>query len=419
MVLAINEGQVHRYIEKPWDVERLQRDAEAGLEAYRNAVCRADRVSRLEARSRTLEKENLQLKDRIDKLGLDDIITANREMKNVLRTAEKLARASDAVLIYGESGTGKELVARRIHAVRHGKSAPFVPLNCGALSEALVESELFGHCKGAFTGAVSDFPGAFERANGGTVFLDEIGDLKQELQVKLLRVLEESTVRRVGGKSEIPVRASVLAASHRNLRDMVVGREFREDLYFRLSVIEIRLPPLRERPEDIPLLAEHFLKQARLAYDRPGLCFTPEALEAIGQLPLPGNVRELRNVVRRAAVIAVCDEVGLDEIENIAIHRGHELLGLAAADGAASPDGELAASKELTWSKESDSRELKKAREEAVADVDRAFLEYWHRCCRGNIAEMARSTGLSRSHLYRMARRSGFDLTGAAPFDEK
>ena len=406
MILAINKGHVHRYLEKPWDLERLQRDVEAGIEAYRDAVKTADRLTRLEAKSASLREENVELRDRMRSLGLEDgFLTANAEMKKVLKTADRLAQAGDSVLIYGESGTGKELVARRIHLIRHGPAAPFEALNCGALSEHLVESELFGHDKGAFTGATADFPGAFERAHNGTVFLDEIGDLKPQLQVKLLRVLEESRVRRVGGRREIQVENSVLAATNQDLRSMVARGEFRRDLFFRLSVIELRLLPLRERPQDVPLLLEHFLEEARLAYGRVGLRFSVGAVERLKELPLRGNVRELRNLVRRAAVVLEKEEVSQQDLEDLMMEEPEEELQGATSRNEDGPS---------PWTRGEgvvDTKKLRRARDEAVADVDRAFLEYWQRRCEGNVSEMARSTGLSRSHLYRMARRCGFDLS--------
>lgn len=425
MILAINKGQVHRYIEKPWDLERLQRDVEAGIEAYRKMVCSADRLARLEVKSENLQQENLALRDKIRALGFEDqFLTISPKMRQVLKTADRLAQAGDSVLIYGESGTGKELLAKRIHLIRHGPAAPFEALNCGALSEHLVESELFGHDKGAFTGAVSDFPGAFERAHKGTVFLDEIGDLQINLQVKLLRVIEESKVRRLGGRREISVRNSILGATNRDLRTMVTRGQFRRDLFFRLSVIELRLLPLRERAEDIPLLLEYFMEEARLAYGRPALRFAAEAVERIKRLPFMGNVRELKNLVRRAAVVSTADKITENELEELiveepAAHSSDEFRYgdgalLACEQGVSGEEGlygRLNGRSHLTGEEYLvDTKRLRRAREEAVADVDRTFLEYWHRRCDGNISEMARSTGLSRGHLYKMARRCGFFL---------
>jgi len=417
MARAINEGQVHRYIEKPWDVDQLLRDVEAGLDAYRHAVVHAEELARLQTHSSELREENTRLRMELGKLGLeDDILTQNDAMDRLLETVERIAKVSDAVLIAGETGTGKELVAKRVHRIRHGNDAPFVAINCGALNENLVESELFGHEKGAFTGAIRDFPGAFERASGGSVFLDEIGELRWDLQVKLLRVLEEGMVRRVGGTRERPVDASVLAATHRDLRRMVAESQFREDLFFRLSVIELHLPPLRERPEDIPLLLEHFLKQARVAYNRPALNFTADAIECLLEVPFRGNVRELRNLTRKAAAVVQHDLVRAEDIPRLV-----EEIGVSADADVARKAVLARAEDEIRYGPQRgwvplDGVELKRARDrakyEATAVVERAFLEYWHRRSRGNITEIARRTGLSRGYIYKMAHRSGYDIFG-------
>ena len=422
MARAINLGQVHRYIEKPWDVDRLMRDAEAGLDAYRDAVNRLEEVTHLKAHTSELQEENTRLKLQLNTMGLeDDIITQNPEMERLLETVERIARVSDAVLIHGETGTGKELVARRIHRIRHGIRAPFVAINCGALNETLVENELFGHERGAFTGAVRDFPGAFERASGGTVFLDEIGELRWDLQVKLLRVLEEGVVRRVGGTRERRVSTSVLAATHRDLREMVAQGHFREDLFFRLSVLELHIPPLRERREDVPLLLEHFLRQARVAYKRPGLTFSQDAVEALMELPFRGNVRELRNITRKAAAVVRHDLVLAEDLPRLA-----EAIGLSG-------EAEAARRKVIDMADDHariqrgwiplDAVELKKARDrakwQAIGVIERAFLDYWYRRCQGNVSLIAKRTGLSRGYLYKMAHRSGFDLiTRTKPADE-
>ncbi len=415
MAKAINLGQVHRYIEKPWDVDRLLRDAEAGLDAYRASVQREEEMARLDAKRSELEEENTRLKLKLAKMGLEDeILTQNRKMERVLETVERIARVDDPVLIFGETGTGKELVARRIHRLRHGVRAPFVAINCGALNENLVETELFGHERGAFTGAVRDFPGAFERAEGGTVFLDEIGELRWDLQVKLLRVLEEGSVRRVGGSRERPVRASVVAATHRDLRKMVAEGKFREDLFFRLSVIELHIPPLRERREDIPLLLNHFLRQAKVAYNRPDLSFEEDAVEAIMDLPLRGNVRELRNIVRKAAAMVRHDMIKAEDLPRLVEASGYRREAEQARRAVLSKaEFEARYGAFRNWIP-LDADELKRARDqakrEAIAVIEKAFLEFWYRRCRGNVSRIARETGLSRGFIYKMAHRSGFDV---------
>jgi transcriptional regulator with PAS, ATPase and Fis domain len=218
------------------------------------------------------------------------------------------------VLILGESGTGKELVARALHVQSPRAQRRFVPVNVSAIPEGLLESELFGHVRGAFTGATASRRGLFEEAHQGTLFLDEIGDLSMPLQAKLLRVLQEQTVKPVGGNEEIPVDVRVVGATHRNLDDMVRGGRFREDLYYRLNVVSITLPPLRDRVEDIPVLIQHFLRKIELDTGRPSPRFTPAALERLRIYAWPGNVRELENVVGRAVLLSNQSVIDLDSL---------------------------------------------------------------------------------------------------------
>ncbi len=234
----------------------------------------------------------------------ENLIGGSRKMRDIFDTAQQVARRDSTVLLMGESGTGKELLAKAIHqnSLRAGK--PFVTVNCGAIPETLVESELFGHRKGAFTGAVADRAGKFEAANEGTVFLDEVGELPPSAQVKLLRVIQEREIDKIGNPRPIPVNVRIIAATNRNLKNLVEDGEFREDLYYRLSVVTIEIPPLRERRDDIPLLAQHFLSKLRARYQLSQLVFSEEALERISQYDWPGNVRELENLVERVVVLA-------------------------------------------------------------------------------------------------------------------
>jgi two-component system response regulator PilR (NtrC family) len=230
-------------------------------------------------------------------------------MQNIFQMIETVATTTSTVLITGESGTGKELVARAIHACSPRAAERFVSVNCGAFTETLLESELFGYMKGSFTGAAANKKGLFEAAHGGTIFLDEIGEMSLTMQVKLLRVLQERCIRRVGGTEEIPVDARVVAATNRDLAQMVDEGTFRKDLYYRVSVIPVHLPPLRERPEDIRELADHFLvKYARLA-DRKIRRISEEALKHFEKYDWPGNVRELENAVERAVALEPTDEI--------------------------------------------------------------------------------------------------------------
>jgi two-component system NtrC family response regulator len=252
-----------------------------------------------------LVDENRYLRDLAGAtFGFKNMVAQSRKMRSVLEVAAQVARRDSTVLITGESGTGKELLAKAIHqnSLREGK--PFIAVNCAALPETLAESELFGHRKGAFTGAVSDRPGKFEAANEGTVFLDEIGDLPLALQVKLLRALQEREIDKLGSTRPIKINVRILAASNRNLKNLVEDGQFREDLYYRLSVVTIEIPPLRERREDIPLLAQHFLSELRTRYQLPQLTFAEDALERLSHYDWPGNVRELQNMVERLVVLA-------------------------------------------------------------------------------------------------------------------
>jgi DNA-binding NtrC family response regulator len=236
--------------------------------------------------------------------GLPQLLGWDPAMDHVFRTIARVARSDATVLLTGESGTGKELVARAIHATSGRRDGPFVAVNCAAIPEHLLESELFGHEKGAFTGAVSRRVGRFERANGGTLFLDEIGDMSLVLQAKVLRALEERVVERVGGESSYAVELRVIAATNRDIAGAIRDGSFREDLYFRLAVVELRLPPLRDRGADVKTLALHFARQAAARHGRPVRVLTTKALRHIEEASWPGNVRELRNVMDRAVLLA-------------------------------------------------------------------------------------------------------------------
>lgn len=252
-----------------------------------------------------LVDENRRLRELAENtFRFENIITQSRRMRAVIEVAAQVARRESTVLITGESGTGKGLLAKAIHQNSLRSDKPFVTVNCGALPEALAESELFGHRKGSFTGATSDRAGKFEAANEGTVFLDEVGDLPLPLQVKLLRVLQEREIDKIGSPHPLKVNVRVVAASNRNLKALVEDGAFRDDLYYRLSVVTIEMPPLRERRDDILLLTRHFLKQYAGRYGIPDLSVSEEAMEKFIQYNWPGNVRELQNVIERLAVLA-------------------------------------------------------------------------------------------------------------------
>src|SRR5262245_39744742 len=263
-------------------------------------------VVRNALRQRRLEAENRALRARVDKT--QTMVGESYAIRQLREQVAMAAPTNGRVLIYGENGTGKELVARTIHQLSRRRAGPFIEVNCAAIPEELIESELFGHQKGAFTGAVSDKPGRFEQANGGTIFLDEIADMSLKTQAKVLRVLQEQVMERVGGTQRIRVDVRVLAANNKDLPAEIKGGRFREDLYFRLNVVPIFVPPLRSRPGDIPLLAEHFMALLSAEYGRRPKRLAPEAAARLQQYSWPGNVRELRNVVERVIIMGAAGD---------------------------------------------------------------------------------------------------------------
>ncbi len=285
------------YVTKPFSNEQLLLSLSKAVE-----------MARMRRQYRLL-RENLE-----DRYGLHNIIGRSKAMRSVLEMVDKAAPSRSTVLIQGESGTGKELVARAIHFASPRKDGPFVSVNCMALNPGVLESELFGHEKGSFTGAVASRRGRFELATGGTLFLDEIGELGPDLQVKLLRVLQERRFERVGGTKEIEVDIRIVAATNADLRAAVDRGDFREDLFYRLNVVGIQMPPLRERREDIPMLAAHFLDKYVRENQSAVTGFSSEALDYLNAYDWPGNVRQLQNVVERCTVLAVGTTIGVDDL---------------------------------------------------------------------------------------------------------
>jgi len=273
---------------------------------------------RLRRENRNLRVENISLREEMPEPGsgprYSEIIGESEAMKDVFRWIDRVARSDSTVMIYGESGTGKELVARAIHASSNRADGPFVRVNCGALSESLLDSELFGHEKGAFTGAERQRRGRFELADEGTLFLDEVATVAPQTQVRLLRVLQERELERVGGEKTISVDVRVIAATNQPADTLISGNGFREDLFYRLHVVPITLPPLRSRKEDIPPLVDHFIEKLRARTCSPVEAVTDEALQRLAGYDWPGNVRELENVVERALVLADCQELDADDL---------------------------------------------------------------------------------------------------------
>lgn len=263
-----------------------------------------------------LSGDDTGLGDVISREWRAGIITRSPRMDDLLRQAKLVADSDASVLVYGESGTGKELLARAIHRASRRRESPFVAVNCGAIPGELLESELFGHARGAFTGAVQAHKGLFQAADGGTLLLDEIGDMPLPLQVKLLRVLQEGEVRPVGSTQSIPVDVRIISATHRDLDAQKASGQFREDLYYRLNVVSLRLPPLAERREDIPLLAAHFLRKLAERYRKPAPTLSPDAMALLVAAPWPGNVRQLLNLLEQALALATTTMIPATLVQN-------------------------------------------------------------------------------------------------------
>jgi DNA-binding NtrC family response regulator len=291
------------YITKPFDLDEV-------LFTVRRALTQKALVAQVEALATMQAKEPSDASD-------EELVGRTPAMLQVFKTIGRVAASQEPVLILGESGTGKELVASSIHRNSDRADQPFIKVNCAALSPTLLESELFGHEKGAFTGAVTRRVGRFEQANGGTLFLDEIGDLDFDLQAKLLRVLQSGHFERVGGNETLQVDVRVIAATNRNLAARIAEQQFREDLFYRLNVVTIELPALRSRAEDIPLLAEHIVRRLAQKYHWPQLALAPEAVDYLRSQPWPGNVRELQNVLARAAILVRGRMILADDLAHV------------------------------------------------------------------------------------------------------
>ncbi len=312
-----------------------------------------------------------------------NLVGGSSTMRELLDRIPLAAHSDAPVLVTGESGTGKELVARALHDASD-RAGAFVPVNCGALPSELLESELFGHAKGAFTGATRDRAGLVVEADRGTLLLDEIGEMPLQMQVKLLRFLQEGVIRSVGSERSRKVDVRVICATHRDLKEMVAEGSFREDLYYRLDVIRLRLPPLRERAGDVPLLAEHFLGQLARRTSRPGLSLTPEALGAMAKYSWPGNVRELQNVLHRAAVFATGLNIEASQLDFDPVGSG------PAASGVEGPD--LA-------------QPFREAKQAAIDGFERAYVEGQLAAVAGNVAEAARRSGKDRKTFWQLLQR--------------
>lgn len=350
------------FLEKPISTEKLLLTVENALKLQR------------------LESENKLLRQH---LGKHELIWTGQAMTKIMAQIEKVAASETRVCILGETGTGKELIARTLHERSSRAAGPFVTLNCAAVPAELIESELFGHEKGSFTGAAGRHLGKFEQADHGTIFLDEIGDMPLAMQAKLLRVLEEGEVERVGGDKVVAVDLRVIVATHRNLDALVSEGKFRQDLYHRVYVLPLMLPPLRNRGEDIPALIEHFARQVCIVNSWKPVSFTADAISALQRHAWPGNVRELRNVVERLILLADSEEVGLETVELVLAPNSRGAAHLVSASGPLSD------------------RVQSFEREVILAELKR---NHYH------ITNTAKALGLERSHLYKKAEQVGIDL---------
>jgi DNA-binding NtrC family response regulator len=357
---AMKEGAVD-YLLKPVNLDELQMRVERARQ------------------QKSLERENLDLRERVDQLyAFENIVGRSPAMLEVFEKVRLVAPTRANVLIYGESGTGKELIANAIHQNSPRRNKPFVKVNCGALPLTLLESELFGHDKGAFTGAINTRRGRFELADGGTLFLDEISETAPEFQVKLLRVLQEGEFERVGGTQTIKVDVRIIAATNKRLDELVRQGKFREDLYYRLKVVEIDLPPLRERPEDIPLLVEYFLEEFSRYYGKPKPRVHPAVLTALQNYHWPGNVRQLRNVLEGAFVMAA-GEITLKHLPP-EIH-----------------------------SEQSKDNYVRLPLTSSLEDAERLLIQAALTYNQGNRAKTARQLGIGRKTLYRKMTQYGIE----------
>ncbi len=354
------------FLEKPLSLDKL-------LIITRNAM-----------KLSSLERENIDLKGQLGEKF--QLVGASMPLEEVRAKIAQVAPTTARVLIRGENGTGKEVVAREIHRRSERANAPFIKVNCAAIPRELIESELFGHEKGAFTGAVAAVPGKFELADGGTIFLDEIGDMSLPAQAKVLRVIEEQEFERVGGRQTIKVNVRIIAATNQDLEKHIETGEFRSDLFYRLNVFPLLVPPLRDHIDDIRPLAEHFLRQLCYENNRQLRRFTPEAIQAFERHAWPGNIRELRNAVERIVIAAGDDEItGREAIDAI----GETSIAKAPAE----------------FLVEYDNTDLK----DAMADFERRVIERRIDACDGNISKTAEELGLERSHLYKKMKALGID----------
>ena len=391
LIEAINLGRVYRYVTKPWDSKELKGIITQAIERFH------------------LRRENARLQQQLQEYAgylsqqmhgefdFGQIVGEAAALREVMAKVEQVAPTGSTVLLRGETGTGKELVAHAIHINSPRVEKPFVRVNCAALAPGVLESELFGHEKGAFTGAVARRAGRFELADGGTLFLDEVGDLPMEVQVKLLRALQEREFERVGGAETLRVDVRVISATNRDLETLIGEGKFREDLYYRLNVFPIHLPPLRDRLEDLGRLVEHFVVKFNRVTGKQVRGFDASALDAMAHYAWPGNVRELENVVERAIIVCKGAEVTVNDLD---FGRRPGALSGPTATAAASTPSVTSTPASPTGQKPLNVRLQEQERNEIVAAIEKNA---------GNIAGAARALGINRSTLYYRMRKHGLE----------
>jgi len=394
LIEAISLGRIYRYVTKPWDSKEMRGILLQAIERF--ALVRENRrlTERLEEYAGVLSQEVNS------RFSFGAIVGQSPALLDVLARVEQVAQTNATVLLRGETGTGKEMVARAIHINSPREKKPFIRVSCAALAQGVLESELFGHEKGSFTGAVARRPGRFELADGGTLFLDEVGDLSPDVQVKLLRVLQEREFERVGGTETIAVDVRVISATHRDLERQIGDGTFREDLYYRLNVFPITLPPLRDRVVDIPLLCEHFVQKYAQNLGKPVRGMDAGARAALTSYPWPGNVRELENVIERAIILCRGGEIAAQDLEfsrRINPPPAHSSSGSHAVVAAGGPNAGRPLSERLG----------EQERNEIIAAITET---------QGNIAHAARRLGINRSTLYYRLRKH--DLEHLLPLKE-
>jgi two-component system, NtrC family, response regulator HydG len=379
------------------------------FEAVAISVSKAAERRRLIARARRLEEE---LGAAVGAGGLGEIVGTSAAMRAVYRLVEGVASSSSTVLVLGESGTGKELVARAIHRKSGRAQKPFVAVNCSSIPDQLIESELFGHVKGAFTSAVASRAGLFEQADKGTLFLDEVGDLSLAAQVKLLRALQEGEIKRVGSNETKNVDVRVVAATNVDLAEKIAAGRFREDLYYRLNVIALSLPALRERRDDIPLLAQHFVQKYARQTGKEVKRMEPEVLSALTSYAWPGNVRQLENAIERAVVLCRTDEIVLLDLPGDVTGGSERSIPVERRTGPPPPLPTVEATIDQALDVVAGTLSTlpyPEAKKRLLRDFDRAYASQLLERAGGNVSEAARKAGLDRSNFRRVLRRHGDD----------